>query len=96
MDEADRMIDMGFEPDIQKILTHMPVTNEKPDSDLAEDINVLSQNFKQKNKFRQTVMFSATMPPPVERLARTYLRRPAIVHIGSVGRPVERVLWFQS
>merc|ERR1719167_1514898 len=40
---------------------------------------------------RQTVMFSATMPPPVERLARTYLRRPAIVHIGSVGRPVERV-----
>merc|ERR1712107_157125 len=90
-DEADRMIDMGFEPDIQKILTHMPVTNEKPDSDLAEDINVLSQNFKQKNKFRQTVMFSATMPPPVERLARTYLRRPAIVHIGSVGRPVERV-----
>jgi len=91
MDEADRMIDMGFEPDIQKILTHMPVTNEKPDSDLAEDINVLSQNFKQKNKFRQTVMFSATMPPPVERLARTYLRRPAIVHIGSVGRPVERV-----
>merc|ERR1712218_528377 len=91
MDEADRMIDMGFEPDIQKILTHMPVTNEKPDSDLAEAINVLSQNFKQKNKFRQTVMFSATMPPPVERLARTYLRQPAIVHIGSVGRPVERV-----
>merc|ERR1719489_628624 len=91
MDEADRMIDMGFEPDIQKILSHMPVTNEKPDSDLAEDINVLTQNFKTKNKYRQTVMFSATMPPPVERLARTYLRRPAIVHIGSVGRPVERV-----
>ena len=32
-----------------------PVTNEKPDSDLAEDINVLSQNFKTKNKYRQTV-----------------------------------------
>jgi len=91
MDEADRMIDMGFEPDIKKILDHMPVTNEKPDSDLAEDINVLSQNFKEKNKYRQTVMFSATMPPPVERLARTYLRRPAIVHIGNVGKPVERV-----
>lgn len=54
------------------------MTNEKPDSDLAEDINVLSQNFKEKNKYRQTVMFSATMPPPVERLARTYLRSTTI------------------
>lgn len=31
------------------------------------------------------------MPPAVERLARTYLRRPAVVYIGSVGKPVERV-----
>lgn len=36
-------------------------------------------------------MFTATMPPPVERLARTYLRRPAVVYIGSIGKPVERV-----
>lgn len=36
-------------------------------------------------------MFTATMPPAVERLARTYLRRPAVVYIGSVGKPVERV-----
>lgn len=36
-------------------------------------------------------MFTATMPPTVERLARTYLRRPAVVYIGSVGKPVERV-----
>jgi ATP-dependent RNA helicase DDX23/PRP28 len=36
-------------------------------------------------------MFTATMPPSVERLARTYLRRPATVYIGSVGKPVERV-----
>ena len=35
-------------------------------------------------------MFTATMPPAVERLARTYLRRPAVVYIGSVGKPVER------
>merc|ERR1712059_111561 len=81
----------GFEPDVQKILDHMPVTNEKPDSDLAEDLNVLSENFWTKDKYRQTVMFTATMPPAVERLARTYLRRPAIVHIGSIGKPVERV-----
>jgi len=91
MDEADRMIDMGFEPDVQKILDHMPVTNEKPDNDIAEDLNLLQENFRTKNKFRQTVMFTATMPPAVERLARTYLRRPAIVHIGSIGKPVERV-----
>jgi len=36
-------------------------------------------------------MFTATMPPAVERLARTYLRRPAVVYIGSVGKPTERV-----
>lgn len=36
-------------------------------------------------------MFTATMPPAVERLARTYLRRPAVVYIGSIGKPTERV-----
>ena len=91
LDEADRMIDMGFEPDVQKILDHMPVNNAKPDSELAEDGNLLAENFKSKHKYRQTVMFTATMPPAVERLARTYLRRPAIVYIGSVGKPTERV-----
>lgn len=35
-------------------------------------------------------MFTATMPSAVERLARTYLRRPAVVYIGSAGKPVER------
>lgn len=38
----------------------------------------------------QTVMFTATMPPAVERLARSYLRRPAVVYIGSIGKPTER------
>lgn len=91
LDEADRMIDMGFEPDIQTILNHMPVTNQKPDSEVAEDSTLLAQNFKTKNKYRQTMMFSATMPPAVERLARTYMRRPAYCYIGTLGRPVERV-----
>ena len=36
-------------------------------------------------------MFTATMPPAVERLARTFLRRPAIVYIGTGGKPTERV-----
>jgi len=90
-DEADKMIDMGFEPDVQKILKFMPVTNEKPDNDDAEDANFLLKNFLSKHKYRQTVMFSATMPPSVERMARQYLRRPAYVYIGSIGKPVERV-----
>ncbi|KAL7645533.1 UNVERIFIED_CONTAM: hypothetical protein RMT77_003919 [Armadillidium vulgare] len=90
-DEADKMIDMGFEPDVQKILKFMPVTNEKPDTDDAEDESKLLQNFLSKHKFRQTVMFTATMPPAVERMARQYLRRPAYVYIGSIGKPVERV-----
>lgn len=36
-------------------------------------------------------MFTATMPAAVERLARNYLRRPAVVYIGSAGKPHERV-----
>ena len=52
LDEADRMIDMGFEPDVQRILDHMPATNLKPDNDDAEDETKLVTNFKSKNKFR--------------------------------------------
>ncbi|XP_044268802.1 probable ATP-dependent RNA helicase DDX23 [Tribolium madens] len=91
MDEADRMIDLGFEADVQKILEYMPVTNLKPDSEEAEDSKIILANYNSKKKYRQTVMFTATMPPAVERLARTYLRRPAVVYIGSIGKPTERV-----
>ena len=55
LDEADRMIDMGFESEVQKVLDHMPVTNMKPDTEYAEDVTALQENFKLKNKFRQTV-----------------------------------------
>ena len=41
MDEADRMIDMGFEPDVQKILSNMPVTNQKPDTDVSTNNLIL-------------------------------------------------------
>ena len=80
------MIDMGFEPEVQKILEYLPVTNQKPDSDEAEDPDKMRANMESsKYKYRQTVMFTATMPPSVERLARSYLRRPAVVYIGSAG-----------
>ena len=54
LDEADRMLDMGFLPDVRRILRHIP----KP---------------------KQTLFFSATMPPEIEALAREILRTPATV-----------------
>jgi ATP-dependent RNA helicase DDX23/PRP28 len=91
MDEADRMIDMGFEGDVKRILEFLPVNNLKPDTEEAENAQALMTNFASKKKYRQTVMFTATMPPPLERLARNYLRRPATVYIGTIGKPTERV-----
>ncbi|KAI3378941.1 hypothetical protein SNEBB_009051 [Seison nebaliae] len=91
MDEADRMIDMGFENDVQTILKHLPLSNQKMDTDAAESNEYLLSNYKSINKFRQTVMFTATMPASVERLAKNYLRRPAVVYIGSAGKPTDRV-----
>lgn len=86
MDEADRMIDMGFEEPVNKILDALPVTNEKPDNELAEDATYMKQG-----RYRQTMMYTATMPTAVERIARKYLRRPAIVTIGNAGEAVETV-----
>lgn len=46
------MIDMGFEPEVQKILEHLPVSNVKPDTEDAEDPEKLLA-YMGKNKFRQ-------------------------------------------
>jgi len=51
--QADKMINMGFEPDVQKILMNLPVSNMKPDTDEAEDETILKQNFASKDKYRQ-------------------------------------------
>ena len=58
MDEADRMIDMGFEPEVRKILDYLPVTNEKPDTEDAEDDTAMLQNFNTKQKYRQVMTFT--------------------------------------
>ena len=91
MDEADRMIDLGFEEPVNKILDALPVANEKPDTDDAEDARVMSQHLGGKDRYRQTMMYTATMPSAVERIAKKYLRRPAIVTIGNIGEAVDTV-----
>lgn len=85
MDEADRMVDLGFEVDLNFILDSMPATYAKPDSAEA------AQDNKEFKGWRVTTLFSATMPAAVERLARVYLRKPATVTIGNAGEAVDTV-----
>ena len=53
MDEADRMINMGFEVDVQRILDFLPVSNLKPETEEAENPEFLMENFASKKKYRQ-------------------------------------------
>lgn len=81
LDECDRMLDLGFEEDVNYILSYLPPLSQKPD--YVPDSDIL--------KYRQMTMFSATMPPALEKVAKTYLHQPAVVYIGSVGQAVETV-----
>ncbi|KAF3934060.1 hypothetical protein ABW19_dt0204542 [Dactylella cylindrospora] len=91
MDEADRMIDLGFEDPVNRILESLPVSNVKPDTEDAENPVEMSKTIGGKERYRQTMMYTATMPPAIERIARKYLRRPAIVTIGNAGEAVDTV-----
>lgn len=84
LDEADRMIDLGFEPQVVGILEAMPSSNLKPTD--SEGID-----FRTGQVYRTTYMFSATMPPAVERIARNYMRNPATVNIGRAGKVADTV-----
>ncbi|CAM9400317.1 unnamed protein product [Pylaiella littoralis] len=106
LDEADRMIDMGFEDQVLAVLEAMGGTLKADDAELAykqEKKAKLARSAK--DLVRVTAMFSATMPPAVEKMAKKYLRHPAIVqarsipHIGDEDtgknrRIDQRVLWM--
>jgi len=98
IDEADRMMEMGFEETLQYILDAIPETNLKSDrEDLAE---LQEQKSKEgESVYRITHMFSATMPPPVEKIARRYLRCPSYISIGEPGggkKEIEQIVEFMS
>ncbi|KAK7467003.1 mRNA splicing protein prp28 [Stygiomarasmius scandens] len=90
MDEADRMVHLGFEADLTFILDALP-TETMQGEDTGTQMDVDGETVIKKGRNRVTTLFSATMPPAVERLARKYLRKPAVITIGEAGRAVDTV-----
>ncbi|KAF5330805.1 hypothetical protein D9619_005791 [Psilocybe cf. subviscida] len=90
MDEADRMVHLGFEVDLTFILDALP-SETMSGEDQGDQMDVDGETLVKKGRTRVTTLFSATMPPAVERLARKYLKKPAVITIGEAGRAVDTV-----
>ena len=66
LDETDKMLDMGFEVQIDAIMQHVPKT-------------------------RQTLLFSATLPPRIAKLAGKYQQDPARISVGTANKPAAKI-----
>jgi superfamily II DNA/RNA helicase len=67
LDEMDRMLDMGFEEQIMKILKFLPVA-------------------------RQTLLFSATLPPQIIKISEKYLKNPERIQVGEINKAADKIV----
>ena len=124
LDEADRMVDIGFESQIRSVMDHMASSNLRPEDEdpEVESEEQMQQEYMRRQQqmldggddasasssagsaparvYRMTMLFSATMPPRVEALAKAYLRHPVLISVGdrskAASRVEQRVEWITS